>query len=124
MRHVEVKVKRDTQTTYVVTIPEWEIPILEYIFDEGNVERIGDGVVLEREYPSAEFEFDRLEKIYGKDSETKKTFASEVYGNAGVGIRNLKRAMLEAQEADGHEPVKPQKRVAKVAASSADPLLA
>lgn len=124
MRHVEVKIKRDTQTTYVVSVPEWEVPIIEFLYDDGNVEQLETVTTIDREYPSAEYEFDRLTKAYGKDSDTKVPIVAAVYGNAGAGVRALKKAMLDAQTAEGHKPAPVKKQVRKVAASSGDSLLA
>lgn len=129
MRHVEVRVKRDEHTTHVVTCSVWEIPILEYIFEAGNVERLERVIPLEddREYPSAEFEFDRLVKAYGKDVEAGEAFAESVYGKARRGVRALKEAMLEEkadEDAGRGQTFKRIKRKRQRAPSAGDPLLA
>lgn len=129
MRHYELSIKRDTQTTFVVSVPEWEIPLYEFIFEQGNVERLEKIEKLDREYPSAEYEFDRLARAFGKDAQTGETYVSKVYGNAGVGMRALKALMLSEKAAEDSEPVHVEKRVRvarerKAAPSASDPLLA
>jgi hypothetical protein len=129
MRHYEVKIKRDTQTTYVVQVPEWEIPLLEYVFEQGNIDRLEGVVKFDREYPSADYEFDRLARAYGKDPQTGETYVSKVYGNAGIGIRALKKLMIDERTAEDSEPVHvakvaQPKRQRQAAPSAGDPLLA
>lgn len=129
MRHYEISVKRDTQTTFVVSVPEWEIPLYEFIYDQGNVEKLGNVTKLEREYPSADYEFDRLARAFGKDPQTGETYVSKVYGNAGIGTRALKKLMLDERTAEDSEPVHVEKvakvaRVRQSAPSASDPLLA
>jgi hypothetical protein len=128
MRHVEVKITRDTQTAVAKAVPEWEIPVLEFIYDSVNVERTGEYVTVNREYPSAEFEYDRLCKAYGKDNQSGVPHAASVFGNAGVGIRALKKIMLderaaETAESSPAEVTKPARK-RRAVASSGDPLLA
>ena len=47
MRHERVKVTRDGNTVHNRAVPPWEIPILEYLFDPGNVEPLDEFVECE-----------------------------------------------------------------------------
>ena len=105
MRYVQVKVKRDPHTSYVRDVPEWEIPILEFIFEEGNVERLENYTDVDTPWPAPKQEFERLCGVYGKDTESGIPFAASVYGQAGVGVRALGREIEAArQAADAAKP--------------------
>ena len=106
MRYEKVKVTRDTNTVHNRAVPSWEIPMLEWVFDEGNVVRLGEfvipvkGKLINREYPSAVEELDRLTKVYGSDPKSGVPHAFSVYGNARAGIRTLQKMIDDAKEAD------------------------
>lgn len=106
MRYEKVKVTRDTNTVHMREVPTWEIPMLEWVFDEGNVVRQGEyvtptrGKLINREYPSAVDELDRLTKVYGSDPKSGVPHAFSVYGNARAGIRTLQKMIDDAKAAD------------------------
>lgn len=106
MRYEMVKVTRDTNTVHNRAVPTWEIPMLEWVFDEGNVVRSGEfvtpvrGKLINREYPSAAEELDRLTKVYGSDPKSGVPHAFSVYGNARAGIRTLQKMIDDAKAAD------------------------
>lgn len=105
MRYEFVKVKRDTNTVYNRSVPVWEIPVLEFIFEDGNVERTGEFEDAGREYPEPAKEMERLVLAYGRDPQSGVPYAHSVYGAAGQGIRALKRAIEEeTQAAEEAEP--------------------
>lgn len=108
MRHARVQVKRDTNTVHSITVAPWEIPILEFLFDEGNVTHMEQFVdVPGREYPDPREEFVRLQKAYGADVQTNVPYAVSVYGTTRTGVRALTRAMdtaREEEEEDGQAP--------------------
>jgi len=128
MRHYHAKITRDPHTVYSVSVPEWELSILEFTFDPENVERTGEFTTIDREYPSAEFEYDRLARAYGADPKSGVPHVASVFGAAGAGIRALKRIMLEERDSEGAKQSKAfsaKKGRPKIAAASAgDPLLA
>lgn len=130
MRYVRVKVKRDTLTTYSRSLPEWEIPVLEYIFEAGNIEREEVFEQVAAGYPDAGLEFDRLVRAYGSDPENGIPHVASVYGNGGIGIRALKREIDAASAADAaatkaaKAQPKRRKPVAEVKDFELDPLLA
>jgi hypothetical protein len=109
MRYERVMIKRDTQTTHNRACCPWEIPILEMIFGEGNVEPTGifeevfdtaNGETYPRDYPEPAEEYDRLVSRYKKDPETKIELVAEVYGQSRKGIKALAEAIEEARKSD------------------------
>lgn len=124
MRHETVKVKRDGNTMNHLSVAPWEVPILDYLYDEGNVTRTGQFINLpDREYPDPAEEIARLSKVYGSDPETKEVHAVAVYGTARVGVKALAAAIDEART----EEAAAKKRKRKVGAkrpSYGDALLA
>lgn len=130
MRHALVKIIRDTQTVTSKGVPEWEVAILEFIF-EGNVhpmlDKAGDPIfetLTDRDYPTAASEFDRLTRCYGEDPQNGVPYVAAVYGQAGAGIRSLGRAIADAKAAEAASESKPAARKARATRDvSADSLL-
>jgi hypothetical protein len=127
MRYERVKVKRDTQTTHNRPCPSWEIPILEYLFEDGNVERLGVFEEVAGEYPTPAKELDRLVRAYGSDPKSGVPHANSVYGNGRNGERSLAKLIDEAK-AEDKAAAKPAKTTGKprgrrAALESADSLL-
>jgi hypothetical protein len=100
MRYERVKVQRDTNTVHNVSVAPWEIPVLEFIFDDGNVERLGEFLETGREFPEPAKELDRLVKCYGSDPKSGVPYANSVFGNARVGVRNLTKLIDDAKAED------------------------
>jgi len=98
MRYERVKVKRDDYTTYNRPVLPWEIPILEFTFGDGNVDRTGVFVDTKDPYPEAREEMYRLEKVYGHDRKTEIPHVASVYGQAAMGIARLEQAITEAEK--------------------------
>ncbi len=99
MRHEKVKVTRDTLTVHNLAVAPWEIPILEQVFDEGNVVATGEYVNLpDREYPNPAQEMTRLKKVYGTDGPDGPAHAVSVYGDSRNGIKALAKAIETAQQ--------------------------
>ena len=123
MKYERVKVKRDLNTVHNHTVAPWEVPILEYIFEDGNVERLEEFVESGRDYPDAQSEFLRLTKAYGSDPQSGVPYVASVFGNAGAGVRSLKKAIDDAriQDEAAKVPAPAQKRGRK--AHAADSLL-
>jgi hypothetical protein len=115
MRYVQVKVKRDPQMAVVCTVPSWEIPMLKYTFEDGNVEEVGDTTVA-RDYPSGAAEYARLVKVYGADTKSGIPHAVSVFGEGQRGVRELQLLIDEAKKADKPAP-KARKQI-----EAADPL--
>lgn len=107
MRHEKVIIKRDNHTVHHKTLAPWEVPIVEYLFDEGNVTHTGEYVQADQEYPPAAEEMVRLMKAYGADVKTDIPHAVTVYGAARAGVRALAKAIeaaREEEEEDGASP--------------------
>jgi hypothetical protein len=122
MRYQRVKVKRDTNTVHNRAVPPWEIPMLEFLFDEGNVEPLGVFEEVAGEYPEAPRELDRLVRAYGADPKSGIPHANSVYGNARAGVRSLQKLIDDAKAEDDAAapiPASPRKRgrVARAAES-------
>lgn len=100
MRYERVKIKRDLNTVHNRAMPPWEIPMVEYIFDEGNVEPIGEFSEVDGEYPEASKELDRLIRCYGTDPKSGVPYANSVYGNARAGVKALAKMIEEAKSED------------------------
>ncbi len=102
MRYERVEIKRDGNTVHNKEVAPWEIPILEFLFDEGNVRRLGVYVEAPGEYPDAAKEHARLHRVYGEDAKSGEPFVVSIYGNAGAGVRALRKE-IEAAQADEKE---------------------
>lgn len=100
MRYERVMIKRDTNTVHNRAVPQWEIPVLEFIFEDGNVTPTGVYEEVAGEYPEANVEFNRLTQRYGADPQNGTPYVAAVYGNAGVGIRALRKAIAESEVED------------------------
>jgi hypothetical protein len=98
MRFLRVKIRRDTQTVNNSLIAPWEIPVLEYLFEQGNVEKL-DSEEVSREYPDAGAEWARLVQVYGSDSKTGIPHIVSVYGEGSRGLKALREAIDEEKAA-------------------------
>jgi hypothetical protein len=109
MRHERITIKRDNHTVHNKTVAPWEIPIIEYLFDEGNVNYTEEFVEADQDYPDPAKEMARLMKAYGADVKTDIPYAVTVYGAARAGIRALAKA-IEAAKAADEEAARPRAR--------------
>lgn len=100
MRYERTKIVRDQMTVYNRAVPPWELPVLEFIFEPGNVQPQGSFEKVTFDYPSGGEEFDRLMRAYGGDPQSGVSHVAAVYGNAGAGIRALQAAIDAARTAD------------------------
>jgi hypothetical protein len=100
MRYERVKVMRDTNTVHNRAVAPWEIPVLEFLFEEGNVERLEEFEEVSGEYPEASKELDRLVRCYGADPKSGVPYANAVYGNARAGVRTLQKLIDDAKIED------------------------
>jgi hypothetical protein len=112
MRYERVKITRDGNTVHNRAVPPWEIPILEFLFDPGNVEPLEDFVEVEGEYPEPAAEISRLVKAYGSDPKSGIAHANSVYGNGRRGVTEL-RKLIEAAKAEEAAATKKAPKVAK-----------
>jgi len=100
MRYERVKITRDQNLVVNRAIAPWEVPVLEFLFEEGNVERLDEFEEVAGEYPDAAKELDRLVRAYGSDPKSGVPYANSTYGNARAGIRTLAKLIAEAQDED------------------------
>jgi len=100
MRYERVKVKRDTNTVHNHAVAPWEIPVLEFLFEAGNIEPLDEFVAIEGEYPDATAELDRLAKVYGADAKSGIPHAFSVFGSGRKGVRELQKLIDDAKAND------------------------
>jgi hypothetical protein len=128
MLYERVKITRDPHTVYNRSVLPWEIAILEFTFEEGNVQRLGTQERTADAYPDPATEFQRLTVAYGSDPQSGTPYVASVYGQASQGVNALRRAIAEVKAED--EATKPKaastRRKRKVLPASvlADPLMA
>lgn len=100
MRYERVQIARDTNTVVSRLVPEWEIPVIEFIFDDGNVTRTGEFSFDDKEYPTAEVEYDRLMRAYGSDIKSNVPHVGSVYGQSRAGLRAIRKVIEDAKLED------------------------
>lgn len=121
MRHERIKVKRDTLTVHNLTVPPWEIPLIEYMFEE--VEHTDTFVYVDREYPDPGQEFFRLQKAYGQDMKTEIPHAVTVFGAARQGVKALKALIDAARREDERAEPAPEPTMTTRRRYALDPLM-
>jgi hypothetical protein len=118
MRHERVKITRDGNTVHNRAVPPWEIPVLEFLFDPGNVEPLDEYIeVKDREgkpasYPMASDEMARLVKAYGSDPKSGIAHANSVFGNGRRGVTELNK-LIESAKAEEAAAAKKAPKAAK-----------
>jgi hypothetical protein len=129
MLYQNIKIVRDLHTVYNRLMPEWELPVVMFIFDDGNVQPQGTFERVDRLYPSAQIEYERLEKRYGQDSQSGVPYVTSIYGPGARGVAAIQKIIDEA-EADEQEQIRagtaPKVKLADIPEQVAlrDPLLA
>jgi hypothetical protein len=108
MKHIKfctIEVRRNESTTVRTIVPAWEVPLLQALHGQINV-NILESTVRTAEVPDAEAEFQRLENRYGRtrqeDGSVGMPYAQAVFGQFMPGIMTLER-MIET--ATVREPV-------------------
>jgi hypothetical protein len=100
-----LEIRRNESTTVRTTVPAWEVPLLQALHGQMNVNILGTEV-RNAEVPDAETEFQRLEGRYGRtrqeDGSVGMPYAQAVFGQFMPGIMALER-MIDA--ATVREPV-------------------
>lgn len=112
MLHQRVKVTRDTNTVHNKTVAPWEIPVLEFLFEDGNVVRLDEFVEVDEPYPDAPSEFTRLTLLYDKDRKSGVPFVASVYGDGPRGVKALSERIAEAQK-DEKRRLKAKSKISK-----------
>ncbi|MFO7306818.1 MAG: hypothetical protein DIU63_09615 [Proteobacteria bacterium] len=99
LRYVNVMVHRHELHKQPVTVPAWEVPLLESLY-AGGVEVQGE-VLVNRPAPDPEAEYDRLERKYREYRDEAGDFTGEsvvgaVYGRFAQGRNALAKAISSA----------------------------
>lgn len=94
-RFYNVLIIRDAHFHIPRVVSEWELPILEAVHTEQNVEK---GEEFEREMGVIDVasERARLERLYKRDEETKDVYVEAVYGKGSNCLKGLQRAIDNA----------------------------
>lgn len=97
LKYAQVRVARDPTAAVIVRhVAEWELPVLEEVFGEGNVVKIGEKLH-QADAPDAGQEYARLEGAYKKPpGDTAVPYVETVYGSGTRGKRQLEKAIAEA----------------------------
>jgi hypothetical protein len=114
IRHIRLEIRKDEHTTLPVSVPEWELPILEVVHGPDNVKHVGEKLV-DRQPPEAHDEFVRLTNRYGKSEQDDGTkgpyFTHIVWGQLGKAKLEeaIQAAVVAAPEGnlvdDSEEPI-------------------
>lgn len=115
MRFITVTVTRDTNHSTSNDYAPWELPILEHLYDTGNVEVGSEKIVKDRELPEAGDEFARLDGRYGKNSETGVPHVEEVFGRGNQGVKALAE-LIDKERAAPKKPARKQAGADELAA--------
>lgn len=97
IQFITVKIRKNELSTLEESFAEWEVPLVEALFEQ--CERVGKFTV-DREAPSAQEEFQRLESRYsrpaGLDGTPGMPLVISIYGAHQPGLMNLQRAIQAA----------------------------
>lgn len=93
----EVCVVRDPNFHIPRQAAQWEIPILQEIYGEGQVEVGKEYEFNFAKYDGVESEHARLSAIYGKEEDSKIPFVEVVYGRGPAGLKALGKAIEQAR---------------------------
>lgn len=104
MQMVNVLVKRSEHLAIPRAVGAWEVPILELVHGSDKIEVLDEVTEVDRELPEPLAEFERLERRYGRDEESGRSWVSQAYAGAR-GISDLERAMKESQAAVEADPL-------------------
>lgn len=100
IKYYDVLVKMNESQTTHISIPAWELPVIQAVHSDGlggsGVEVVGEKIV-SRELPSPDQEFARLANRYknGKtaDGSQGPRYVAMVYGEFAIGISKLAQVM-------------------------------
>lgn len=104
IRYFRCLVVRDAMMKIPRQGPAWELPILEAIYGEGNLEDVEEFETDAPEPLPPEDELARLGKAYGRekreDGSAGDSWATIAYGRGAVGSKNLRGLMEDAIVSD------------------------
>lgn len=122
LKYVDIRLRTSELTTFLTSVPEWELPIIELVHGRSAIERVGEHLrpAQKRRFRNGEWhvtdaapngatEFERLSKRYGfsqtEDGGKGPANAVIQYGQFGVGEQNLQRAIDAATVEAKDEPL-------------------
>lgn len=100
VKMASLKIRRSELSVIAITVPQWEVPILEAVHGRVNLEPVSTTLDADALPPNVEEEFERLTKRYGfarnKDGSIGEPHAENVYGKHAAGAMALERAIVAA----------------------------
>lgn len=97
LMHKVVITKNELQTQ-TLTVPPWEVPVLQAVHGGAEEVQLVDEVEVEgRDMPDPVDEMERLANRYGSDEDSPVPFVAQVYGQHAPGLQNLGRMMKQSQ---------------------------
>lgn len=75
--------------------PQWEIPVLQEIYGQGEVV-IGEEFEHEMSFTDIPSEFARLANVYGREEDSKIPYVEVVYGRGPAGVKAFEKAVRQA----------------------------
>lgn len=100
LKRLKVSVRRSELQTTHTDIPAWELPVLRVVYPEKDAVQVLGEIIVNREPPVAQAEFERLQRRYGRiendDGSKGAAYVDAVFGQFGVGTANLEREIAKA----------------------------
>lgn len=87
--YARVFLDRSETTKLIVSIPPWEVPVFAAVNGEEACRVLPEKVLVERDLPDADTEYDRLALRYKEDRDSGQPFVALVYGPRSVGVPKL-----------------------------------
>ena len=90
-----VIIDRDANTKIPKDVSQWERTVLEQVWGEGNVVEVAE---FARELAPIDVESEkaRLERIFGRDEDSKTPYVELAFGSGSLCVKGLKRAIEQA----------------------------
>lgn len=95
--YARVSVERSEHTKQIVTVPPWEVPILEMVHGPEYVKVVGKRTA-RRPRPDAADEFQRLVSRYRTSEENGQPIVAFVYGAGTIGVQKLAEEIAKVRE--------------------------
>jgi hypothetical protein len=104
MRRLKVSLTKNELLRQELDCLPWELPLMQLVHGENNVQELGEEYDDGQPLPSAETEYARLDARYGIDRDSKQRRIASVYGLGAAGVKKLAKAMgAKASKQETHE---------------------